>query len=229
MKTILIIEDDKEIAELESDYLKASGFSCVLVDDGNKGYETAIRDEYALILLDIMVPNMDGFEICRRIRKHTMVPIIIISARREDQDKIDALGLGANDFIMKPFAPREMVARVKAHIENFERLTGMNLEAPQMLELRELRINTSSHEVFVRGTNIILPNKEYELLLFLAKHVNTVFSKKQLFETIWGMDAIGEINTVTVHINRIREKIELDSSHPTYIETVWGSGYRMKF
>lgn len=228
MKKILIIEDDKEIAELERDYLQVNNFECDIVEDGLAGCEAAMKHDYALVLLDIMLPNIDGFEICRRIRKERNVPIIIVSARREDQDKIDGLGLGANDFIVKPFQPREMVARVKAHIENFERLTGMNMNAPQILKIRELTINTNSHEVFIHDEEVSLPNKEYELLCFLAKHPNTVFSKEQLFETIWGMDAIGEINTVTVHVNRIREKIEKDSSHPEYIETVWGSGYRMK-
>lgn len=227
MKKILIIEDDKEIAELERDYLKASDFSCDIFDDGEQGFKAAMENDYALILLDLMLPHMDGFEICRRIRKDKNIPIIIISARREDRDKIDGLGLGANDFIVKPFHPQEMVARIKAQISNYERLTGIS-EHVNTIQIRDLKICTDSHEVFIRGKEVVLPNKEFELLTFLARHPNIVFSKKDLFETIWGLDAIGEISTVTVHVNRIRDKIEEDSSKPLYIETIWGSGYRMK-
>ena len=227
MRRILIIEDDQEIAELERDYLKASDFTCDLYDDGELGLQAAMKHDYALILLDIMLPHVDGFEICRRIRKEKNIPIIIISARREDRDKIDGLGLGANDFIVKPFHPQEMVARVKSQISNYERLTG-RVESEHTIEIRDLIIHTDSHEVYIRGQEAVLPNKEFELLTFLARHPNIVFSKKDLFETIWGLDAIGEISTVTVHINRIRDKIEEDSSNPRYIETIWGSGYRMK-
>lgn len=228
MKTILIIEDDKEIAELERDYLKANNFECHIADNGKEGYELALHQDYTLILLDIMLPDMDGFEICRNLRKVKNTPIMIISAKREDQDKINGLGLGANDFLVKPFQPSEMVARVKAHIDYYERLTKQHAHSSNEICIANLRINTDSHEVFVDGKNVILPNKEYELLLYLAKHPNIVFSKEQLFETIWSLDAIGEISTITVHINRIREKIETNTASPKIIETVWGSGYRLR-
>lgn len=228
MKKILIIEDDKEIAELERDYLKANDILCDIADNGTVGFTMATQQEYALILLDLMLPGMDGFEVLRNIRKTKNTPIMIVSARREDQDKINGLGLGANDFLVKPFQPNEMVARVKAHIAYYERLTGEIHTQSNIICIATLKINTDSHEVFVQDTPVVLPNKEYELLLYLAKHPNIVFSKEQLFETIWGLDAIGEISTVTVHINRIREKIEEDSTTPKIIETVWGSGYRLR-
>ena len=228
MKRILIIEDDKEIAELERDYLKANDFLCDIADHGQIGANMAIQDDYALIILDIMLPGMDGYEVLRTIRKTKNTPIMIVSARREDQDKINGLGLGANDFLVKPFHPNEMVARAKAHIAYYERLTGQACVQANVISIHNLKINTDSHEVFLNDQNITLPNKEYELLLYLAKHPNIVFSKEQLFETIWGFDAIGEISTVTVHINRIREKIEPDTSSLKFIETVWGSGYRLR-
>lgn len=228
MKKILIIEDDKEIAELERDYLSVSHFESDIIDDGEKGLQAALKNDYALVLLDIMLPGINGFEICQRIREEKNIPVIIVSAKREDQDKINALGLGANDFIMKPFHPGEMVARVKSQIEHYERLTNNSTQPSSMIYMDTITINTDSHEVFIDDVLTTFPNKEYELLLFLCKHPNTVFSKSQLFETIWGLDAIGEISTVTVHINRIRDKIEKDSANPKIIETVWGSGYRLR-
>lgn len=228
MKKILIVEDDQSIAELERDYLEANDYQVTICQDGVTGYETAMAQDFALVLLDVMLPKEDGFQVCRKLRAEKNVPIILVSAKREDMDKIRGLGLGANDYIVKPFNPSELVARVKSQIANFERLTQSTLKQENKLHCDQLTIDLDSHEVFLDNELIILPNKEFELLVFLAKNPNIVFSKDQLFEKIWGLDAIGEISTVTVHINRIRDKIEKDSSNPNYIETVWGSGYRFK-
>lgn len=227
-KKILVIEDDQSIAELERDYLEANEFEVDIFDDGKAGLHAALAHDYALILLDIMLPQEDGFQVCRSVRQQKNTPIILVSAKREDIDKIRGLGLGANDYIVKPFNPSEMVARVKSQIANYERLTQGVLKQQASIQFQNLYINLESHEVYVNDELVFLPNKEYELLVFLAQHVNIVFRKEQLFEKIWGLDAIGEINTVTVHINRIRDKIEQDSGNPQFIETVWGSGYRFK-
>lgn len=226
MKHILIIEDDKAIAELERDYLEASGFKTTICLDGSLGEQIALKESFDLIILDIMLPGVDGFTICEHIRQCKHVPILFVSAKREDIDKIQGLGLGANDYIVKPFHPKELVARVQAHIANYERLTGV--QKSDELVIANLTIHLASHEVYVDNTLVILPNKEYELLLFLAQNANIIFTKEQLFETIWGMDAIGELNTVTVHINRIRDKIEKNKLHTKFIETIWGSGYKLK-
>lgn len=227
-KKILVIEDDQSIAELERDYLEANEFEVDILDDGKAGLHAALAHDYALILLDIMLPQEDGFQVCRSVRQQKNTPIILVSAKREDIDKIRGLGLGANDYIVKPFNPSEMVARVKSQIANYERLTQGVQKQQASIQFQNLYINLESHEVYVNDELVFLPNKEYELLVFLAQHVNIVFRKEQLFEKIWGLDAIGEINTVTVHINRIRDKIEQDSGNPQFIETVWGSGYRFK-
>lgn len=226
MKHILIIEDDKAIAELERDYLEANGFKTTLCFDGVIGEQVALKDTFDLIILDIMLPGIHGFTICEHIRQCKHVPILFVSAKREDIDKIQGLGLGANDYIVKPFQPRELVARVHAHIANYERLTGVH--KIDELVIANLTIHLASHEVYIDNTLVILPNKEYELLLFLAQNANIIFTKEQLFETIWGLDAIGELNTVTVHINRIRDKIEKNKLHTKFIETIWGSGYKFK-
>lgn len=227
-KKILVIEDDQSIAELERDYLEANEFEVDILNDGKAGLHAALAHDYALILLDIMLPQEDGFQVCRSVRQQKNTPIILVSAKREDIDKIRGLGLGANDYIVKPFNPSEMVARVKSQIANYERLTQGVQKQQASIQFQNLYINLESHEVYVNDELVFLPNKEYELLVFLAQHVNIVFRKEQLFEKIWGLDAIGEINTVTVHINRIRDKIEQDSANPHFIETVWGSGYRFK-
>lgn len=228
MQKILIIEDDNAIAELERDYLEANGFSCDICDDGMKGSLAALEKDYALVLLDIMLPKEDGFQVCRNIRVEKNIPIILVSAKREEIDKIRGLGIGANDYMVKPFSPNELVARVKSQIANYERLTHETSRTSNLIQCDALRIDADSHEVFLHDEIIPLPNKEYELLVFLAQNPNIVFSKDQLFEKIWGLDAIGEISTVTVHVNRIREKIEKDKANSHYIETVWGSGYRFK-
>ena len=227
MKQLLIVEDDRNIAELERDYLEADGFAVTIAATGPEGLEKALTGGYDLILLDVMLPGMDGFAICRRIRETLDTPILMVSARQEDIDKIRGLGLGADDYIAKPFSPAELVARVKAHLARYARLTdGAKSTAAHRLSYPGLEIDLDAHRVYARGEEISLANKEYELLAFLAANPNILFSKEALFDRIWGMDSMGDTATVTVHINRIREKIEPDPAKPQCIETVWGAGYR---
>lgn len=231
MKKILIIEDDIAIAELERDYLEAGEFAAEIESDGAIGLQKALTGDYDLVLLDVMLPNMDGFQICRSLRKEKDIPIIMVSAKREDIDKIRGLGLGADDYIIKPFSPSELVARVKAHLARFERLTGVgikNQQTSRIIYAGDLEIQLDNHRVFIDKTEIILANKEFELLTFLAENAGMVFSKERLLERVWGFDAVIDTATVTVHINRIREKIEPNPIKPQYIETVWGAGYRFK-
>lgn len=225
MKKILIIEDDQGIAELERDYLEASDFTIDMATDGIKGLQQALAASYSLILLDIMLPGQDGFQICRKIRAEKDVPILMVSARREDIDKIRGLGLGADDYIVKPFSPNELVARVKAHISRYEQLTKKEASG-KILRSGGMEIQIDAHQVFIGSTEITLTNREFELLAFLASNPGIVFSKEKLFDRVWGLDAIGDTATVSVHINRLREKIEIDTNNPQYIETVWGAGYR---
>lgn len=227
MKRILIIEDNIEIAELERDFLEASAIESVIETDGTKGLERALQEDFDLILLDIMLPGIDGFHICRRIREEKEVPILMVSAKREDMDKIRGLGLGADDYIVKPFSPNELVARVKGHLARYEQLTSRETHR-DVLRYGDLEIDESGHRVFVKGKEVALPNKEFELLLFFAKNPDIVFSKETLFDRVWGSEALGETATVSVHVNRIREKIEEDTANPRYIETVWGAGYRFR-
>lgn len=228
MKHILIIEDEKSIAELERDYLEMNGFRVSIEMNGAKGLKSALEVPYDLILLDLMLPDMDGFEICKKLRESSNVPILMVSARNEDIDKIRGLGLGADDYIEKPFSPGELVARVKAHLNRYERLVGMGEQKKEILSIRGLEIHKNSRRVFLNGKEIFFTATEYELLLFLAENPDRVFSKAFLFDKVWGMDAIGDIATVTVHVAKIRDKIETDTANPKYIETVWGAGYRFK-
>lgn len=229
MKRILIIEDDPVIAEVQKDYLEASGFRVDIAEDGEAGLAKAMEEEVDLIILDLMLPKTDGFEICRRIRREKNIPIPMVSAKKEDVDKIRGLGLGADDYLTKPFSVGELVARVKAHLSRYERLTAdARVKKRNEIRLRGIRIDRWSRKVFVHEREIALTAKEYDLLLFLIRHPNRVFSKEELFEKVWGMDAIGDNATVTVHISKLREKIEADPSNPQYIETIWGVGYRMK-
>ncbi|MGI6127471.1 MAG: response regulator transcription factor [Planifilum sp.] len=229
MKRILIIEDDPVIAEVQKDYLEASGFRVDIAEDGEAGLAKAMEEEVDLIILDLMLPKTDGFEICRRIRREKNIPILMVSAKKEDVDKIRGLGLGADDYLTKPFSVGELVARVKAHLSRYERLTAdARVKKRNEIRLRGIRIDRWSRKVFVHEREIALTAKEYDLLLFLIRHPNRVFSKEELFEKVWGMDAIGDNATVTVHISKLREKIEADPSNPQYIETIWGVGYRMK-
>lgn len=229
MKRILIIEDDQAIAELERDYLEIDGFETEIATDGDMGLKLACSKEFDLILLDLMLPNKNGFELCREIRKHKEIPILMVTAKKESIDKIRGLGLGADDYIVKPFDPAELVARVKAHLSRYARLTSV--DKPMSLQeiiVGKLRILPQAWRVYVGDKEIKLTSKEFELLLFLATNPNIVFTKDNLFNSIWGQDAMGDVATVIVHINRLREKIEEDSSNPSYIETVWGAGYRFK-
>lgn len=233
MHKVLIIEDDKSIAEIEKDYLEMSGYQVTIQYDGEKGMREALDGQYNLILLDLMLPNMDGFEICQRLRESLHTPILMVTAKKEDIDKIRGLGKGADDYIVKPFSPSELVARVKAHISRFERLTSINSEKKhsnfeEEIIIGDLHIYPKSRQVYIKDTEIELKNKEYELLLFLVTHANIVFSKDDLYEKVWGLETYGDTSTVTVHINRLREKIEGNLSEPRYIQTIWGAGYRFK-
>lgn len=230
MKRILIIEDDQAIGEIERDYLELNQFEVELIADGQQGMDRALEGNFDLILLDVMLPSVDGFTICKTLRETLNIPILMVTAKQEDIDKIRGLGLGADDYIEKPFSPSILVARVKAHLAQYDRLTKSNEQAPMEKEITigNLRIQTGSRRVFVKDEEVHLKNKEYELLLFLIRNAELVFDKETLYERIWGLDAIGDVATVAVHINRLREKIEDNPSDPKHIETVWGVGYRFK-
>ena len=225
---ILIIEDETSIAELEKDYLELSGFEVELEEQGDVGLERALNEDFDLLILDLMLPGMDGFEICRRFRQSKNTPIIMISAKKDDIDKIRGLGLGADDYMTKPFSPSEMVARVKAHLARYERLIGSGSPENEIIEIRGLKIDKTARRVWVNGEEKNFTTKEFDLLTFLAQNPNHVYTKEELFREIWDMDSIGDIATVTVHIKKIREKIEADTANPQYIETIWGVGYRFK-
>lgn len=225
MDKILIIEDDVAIAEIERDYLELDGFAVEIAADGNVGLERGLSGEHSLILLDLMLPGMDGFAICRVLREQIDVPILMVTARQEDIDKIRGLGLGADDYIEKPFSPSVLVARVKAHLARYRRLTGSERTSGE-IQIGGIRLNEETHRVYVDGREVELTNKEYELLLFFMLNVDVVFSREQLYERIWGWDAMGDSATVAVHINRLRKKIEQDPANPRYIVSVWGAGYR---
>ena len=228
MSKILIIEDEEAIAELERDYLELSGFEVDIDNNGESGLEKALEGDYDLFLLDLMLPGVDGFEICRSIREKKNTPILMVSARKEDIDKIRGLGLGADDYITKPFSPSELVARVKAHLARYERLIGSGTQENDIIEIRDLKIDKTARRVWVRDEEKTLTTKEFDLLTFLASNPNKVFTKAELFREIWEMESVGDIATVTVHIKKIREKIELNTAKPQYIETIWGVGYRFK-
>lgn len=244
MKRILIIEDESVIAEVERDYLTAHGFAADIAASGDEGLRLALAGGYDLIVLDLMLPHTDGFDICRQVRAVSDIPVLMVSARKEDVDKIRGLGLGADDYIVKPFSLGELVARVKAHLARYDRLVrragadGGSAAAGEAsgadkdkdkdeLRVQGIRIDKLARRVYVNEKEATLTAKEYELLLFLAQHPNRVFSKEELFERIWGLDSLGELPTVTVHISRLRDKIERDPAKPRYIETIWGVGYRM--
>ena len=227
MAKILIVEDDEEIAMLERDYLEIEGFQTEIISDGGAAEEAALTGAYDLILLDLMLPGRSGYEVCRRIRDQVDVPILMVTARTESVDKIRGLGLGADDYIAKPFDPAELVARVKSHLSRYQRLTGGRGEDDGAIQVGDLRILPQSWKVFKGNQEIKMPNREFALLKFLAENPNIVFSKERLFETIWGYDYVGDSATVTVHVGRIRDKIEDDPAHPKIIETVWGAGYRL--
>ena len=228
MSKILIIEDEEAIAELEKDYLELSDFEVEIQTDGKKGLEAALEKDYDLVLLDLMLPGVDGFTICRKIRETKDLPVLMVSAKKDDSDKIRGLGLGADDYITKPFSPSELVARVKAHLARYDRLIGTGAKKNDVFQIRGLKIDKTARRVWVNGTETQFTTKEFDLLTFLAENPNHVFKKEELFREIWNMESIGDIATVTVHIKKIREKIEFDTSKPQYIETIWGVGYRFK-
>ena len=228
MSKILIVEDEETIADLEKDYLELSGFEVEVANDGETGLEKALKDEYSLFILDLMLPGVDGFEICKKIREEKNTPIIMVSAKKEDIDKIRGLGIGADDYMTKPFSPSELVARVKAHMDRYNRLIGSNVRKNDIVEIRGIKIDKTARRVWVNGEEKTFTSKEYDLLTFLAENPNRVFTKEELFREIWDMESVGDIATVTVHIKKIREKIEFNTAKPQYIETIWGVGYRFK-
>jgi DNA-binding response OmpR family regulator len=228
MSRILIVEDEVAIAELEKDYLELDGFEVEIANDGETGLSRALGEEFDLFILDLMLPGVDGFEICKKIREEKNTPILMVSAKKDDIDKIRGLGLGADDYVTKPFSPSELVARVKAHLARYERLITSNMPQNDIVEIRGIKIDKTARRVWVNGEEKQFTSKEFDLLTFLAQNPNHVFSKEELFRNIWDMESIGDIATVTVHIKKIREKIEMNKNEPQYIETIWGVGYRFK-
>ena len=228
MSKILIVEDEVAIAELEKDYLELSGFEVEVEHDGMTGLARALAEEFDLFILDLMLPGIDGFEICKQIREKKNTPILMVSAKKDDIDKIRGLGLGADDYVTKPFSPSELVARVKAHLSRYERLIGSNAVENDIIEIRGIKIDKTARRVWVNGEEKQFTTKEFDLLTFLAENPNHVYTKEELFREIWDMESIGDIATVTVHIKKIREKVEMDTSKPQYIETIWGVVYRFK-
>ncbi len=228
MGKILIIEDEMAIADLEKDYLELSGFEVMIENSGDKGLEKALQEEVELVVLDLMLPGMDGFDVCKQIREKKDIPIIMVSAKKDDIDKIHGLGLGADDYMTKPFSPSELVARVKAHLARYNRLVNVNQKNNEIVEIRGIRIDKTARRVYIEGEERNFTTKEFDLLTFLAENPNHVFTKEELFREIWDMDSVGDIATVTVHIKKIREKVEGNTAKPQYIETIWGVGYRFK-
>ena len=229
MKKVLLIEDDMGIYELERDYLEIEGYEVDIQTNGVDGLAAALEHEYDLIILDIMIPKKDGFSVCRDIRKKKEIPIIMVSAKREDIDKIRGLGLGADDYMIKPFSPAELVARVKSHIQRYNRIRnslGTTVEIESKIAAGSLEILLDSHQVFLGGTEVSLTPREYDILILLASSPNRVFTKEEVFESIWGIDSLGETSTIMVHINRLRAKIDKQFQGEEYIDTVWGVGYR---
>lgn len=230
-RRVLIVEDDEDISMVEEAYLEAAGFETVIVADGRKVAALLERESFDLILLDLMLPGKSGYEVCREIRDKVDIPILMVTARTESVDKIRGLGLGADDYIAKPFDPAELVARVNANLRQHDRMLQRipeeEKEEPAEIQIHDVRILLNSWKVYKKEKEIKFPNREFELLKFLAMNPNIVFSKEQLFEKIWGYDYTSDSATVMVHINRIREKIEDDSKNPKILETVWGAGYRL--
>ena len=228
MSKILIVEDEESIADLERDYLELSGFEVEIENAGDVGLQRALKEDFDLLILDLMLPGVDGFEICKKVREEKNTPIIMVSAKKDDIDKIRGLGLGADDYMTKPFSPSELVARVKAHLARYERLIGSNVQANEIIEIRGLKIDKTARRVYINEEEKTFTTKEFDLLTFLAQNPNHVFTKEELFQKIWDMESVGDIATVTVHIKKIREKIEVNTAKPQYIETIWGVGYRFK-
>ena len=228
MSKILIVEDEESIAELEKDYLELSGFQVETEKQGDIGLKRAMDEDFDLVILDLMLPGVDGFEICKKVRETKNIPILMVSAKKDDIDKIRGLGMGADDYMTKPFSPSELVARVKAHLARYQRLVNSNVKENDIVEIRGIKIDKTARSVWINGEEKNFTTKEFDLLTFLAENPNHVFTKEELFREIWDMESIGDIATVTVHIKKIREKIEFDTAKPQYIETIWGVGYRFK-
>lgn len=225
-KRILIIEDDPDMSSIERDYLQLSGYSVAIASDGNDGLSQALSQPFDLILLDLMLPGLDGFSICRKVREQKDIPILIVTARGKDVDKIRGLGFGADDYIEKPFSPSVLVARVRANLAQYDRLKPAAVQE-EVLSVGPLTAQPKLHRILLSGKELPLKNREYELLLFLMRHPGQVFSREDLYEMIWGLESLGDNVTVAVHVNRLREKIEKDPSHPVLLTTVWGVGYRL--
>ena len=224
MERILIVEDDELIAELERDYLLAEGLEADIITNGTEAVRQFRKEEYAAVLLDLMLPGRSGFDICREIRTWSDVPVLLVTAKKEDIDKIKGLGLGADDYVVKPFSPVELTARVKAHIQIHRSLKEGDKE--EMIIAGLLKIYPGSYRVYKGEQELELTGREFKLLLFLARNPDIVFSREQLFDSVWGMDAVVDMSTVTVHVNKLRDNIEDDPSAPRHIQTVWGVGYR---
>lgn len=226
MSRILIIEDDENILQLERDYLEANDFEVDTANNGEDGLKKALSNQYSLILLDIMLPKMDGFEVCKKIRDTNDIPILLVSAKKDDSAKINGLGFGADDYIVKPFSPSELVARVKAHINRYQRLT--NTTEPNLVIYGDFKLNKDTGEVFLKDKEIVLTKKEFEVLYLLVTNPETIFSKNELFQRVWGYDSLGDTSTLTVHINRLRDKLKATQPDTDFIKTIWGRGYRLK-
>lgn len=224
---ILVVDDEKEIAELLRDYLKASGYEVLLAHDGKSGFEVFHAEQPDMAILDIMMPVMDGLELCRQIRGCSNIPILMLTAKKEDTDKVLGLGLGADDYVTKPFSPREVIARVQSHLRRYNDLSG-HVNKSEVLRFGDLEIDPAAHIVTVRGQAVAFSVKEFEILHYMALNMNQALTREKIFENVWGFNEYGDINTVTVHVRKIREKIEEDPSSPVYIETVWGIGYKFK-
>ncbi len=224
MRKILIAEDDRDIAELERDYLRASGYDVDIESDGRRALERARTGAYGIIIVDLMLPSLCGFELIGEIRRTLEIPLIVVSAKTEDIDKIRGLDLGADDYVVKPFSPAELVARVKSHERRYDRLRG-DVE-PQTIIVGELEIDVAARKVFVGGNEVSLTSTEFSLLLFLAENQDRAFTKERIFSAVWGDDYAGDLATVAVHVQKIRKKTERDPANPRYIETLWGTGYR---
>ncbi|MCM3576325.1 response regulator transcription factor [Mesobacillus subterraneus] len=222
---ILIVEDEREIAELVRDYLEAEGFRSILAFDGLDGLNQFIEHQPAVAVLDVMLPKMDGIELCRRIRAESNIPIMIMSAKKSDTDKIIGLGIGADDYVTKPFSPGELVARIKAQLRRFKHLS-VQKEPENIIRFPGFEINLKEYTVFSSGNQVELSAKEFQLLAFMASNKGQVFTKEQLLENVWGYQHVGDTNTITVYVRKLREKIEPDPSEPQYIKTVWGIGYK---
>mgnify|MGYP000687733432 CR=1 FL=1 len=225
---ILVIEDSVLLADTIAEALQNENYAVDIANDGQLGYEHASTGIYDMVILDLMLPGVDGFEICKKIRETKNTPILMVSAKKDDIDKIRGLGLGADDYVTKPFSPSELVARVKAHLARYERLIGSNMPQNDIIEIRGIKIDKTARRGWVNGEEKQFTTKEFDLLTFLAENPNHVFTKEELFRKIWDMESIGDIATVTVHIKKIREKIEMNTNKPQYIETIWGVGYRFK-